>query len=403
MSQKEYIRGLLLKFSRNRCSRKEIEELLRYFRKNPEVQVLPEVQEVLENQDYGSSTYPEKRDRLYRKLEKKIENDKLQQLDAGHKKRKIWYAAVAAVFVVILGGSLYFGLMKNELQLNKTPIAVENEIILEREDGKMEVISENGQLQLTNKKGELVGGQKGNQLVYQKRKNTSEEIVFNTLRIPYGKRFEIQLSDGSRVFMNSGSSLKYPVNFPKNDKRQVFLTGEAFFKVAKDNERPFVVEAQNLKVGVLGTEFNVSAYPEDTTTNVVLVEGSVALGIKEGQEETTILKPGQLGAANRSNNNLKISEVETDIYTSWMQGALVFRNISFENILKKMERHYNVKIINKDIALAREKFNASFGKEPLDNILKYFKEIYGLNYTHKSKNVIIINPKNEKNDEMKLQ
>jgi ferric-dicitrate binding protein FerR (iron transport regulator) len=260
----------------------------------------------------------------------------------------------------------------------------------------MEVISENGQLQLKGKNGKVIGGQKGNQLVYQKSEITSEEIIFNTLRIPYGKRFEIQLSDGSKVFMNAGSSLKYPVNFTKNDKREVFLTGEAFFKVAQDKDRQFIVKAENLEIGVLGTEFNVSAYPEDFSTNVVLVKGSVKLATKKDQQEMAILKPGQLGSSKRSNDAIEISEVETGIYTSWMQGELVFRNMSFENILKKMERHYNVKIINKNTELAKEKFNASFGHEPLHKILEYFKKIYGLNYTQKKDNIIIINQKIKK-------
>jgi hypothetical protein len=396
MNQKDYIKNLLLKFSRNSCNEQEIDEIVRYFRKNPEEQVLPEVQEVLKCVDFDNNTYRKPAEDLFAEIRKKIQNNKLRQLDSRRKKRKFWFASIAAVFVTILGGSLYFSLIKNKPQHCEAPIASENAIILEREDGKLEAISENGQLQLIDKNGKIIGGQKGNLLVYQKSEITSEEIIFNTLRIPYGKRFEIQLSDGSKVFMNAGSSLKYPVNFPKNDKREVFLTGEAFFKVAQDKDRQFIVKAENLEIGVLGTEFNVSAYPEDFSTNVVLVEGSVKLATKKEQQEMAILKPGQLGSSKRSNDAIEISEVETRIYTSWMQGELVFRNMSFENILKKMERHYNVKIINKNTELAKEKFNASFGHEPLHKILEYFKKIYGLNYTQKKDNIIIINQKIKK-------
>jgi len=396
MDQKDYIKNLLLKFSRNSCNEQEIDEIVRYFRKNPEEQVLPEVQEVLKCVDFDNNTYRKPAEDLFAEIRKKIQNNKLHHLKSGHKKRKFWYGAVAALFLAILGGSLYFDLIENNFQTPEVPIAIENAIILEREDGKMEVISENGQLQLIDKEGEVIGGQTGNQLVYQKSKKHTEEIVFNTLRIPYGKRFEIQLSDGSKVFMNAGSSLKYPVNFPKNDKREVFLTGEAFFKVAQDKDRQFIVKAENLEIGVLGTEFNVSAYPEDFSINVVLVKGSVNLATKKEQQEMAILKPGQLASAKRSNDAIEISEVETGIYTSWMQGELVFRNMSFENILKKMQRHYNVKIINKNTELAKEKFNASFGDEPLHKILKYFKKTYGLSYAQQDDKSIIINPKLEK-------
>lgn len=396
MDKIDHIKKLMLKFARNRCSQVEINELVHYFSENPEDKVLPEAKEVLQHADLESGTYREPAENLFAEIKKKIQNNKLQQLGSRHKKRKFWYGAVAAVFVAILSSSLYFDLIENTFQASEAPVAAEGAIILERENGKMEVISENGQLQLIDKEGEVIGGQTGNQLVYQKSKKTTEEIGFNTLRIPYGKRFEIQLSDGSQVFMNAGSSLKYPVNFPKTGKREVFLTGEAFFKVAKDKKRPFIVKAENLEIGVLGTEFNVSAYPEDFSTNVVLVKGSVKLATKESQEEMAILKPGQLASANRANDTIEISEVETDIYTSWMQGELVFRNMSFENILKKMERHYNVKIINKNTELAKEKFNASFGDEPLHKILEYFKKTYGLGYAQQDDRSIIINPKLEK-------
>jgi hypothetical protein len=396
MDQRDHIKELMLKFSRNRCSQAEIGELVQYFRENPEEQVLPEVHEVLQQADRESYISPKAGDDLYTEIGKRIQNDKLRQLGSRRKKQKFWYAAVAAIFVAFLGASLYFGVMKNKLHHAEAPIATENAIILEREDGKLEVISENGLLQLSDKDGQVIGGQRGNQLVYQKSKRTSGEILFNTLKIPYGKRFEIQLSDGSQVFMNAGSSLKYPVNFPSTGKREVFLTGEAFFKVAKDEKRPFVVEAGNLEIGVLGTEFNVAAYPEDQRTDVVLVEGSVKLEAKENKDENAILKPGQLASLEQHGRAIAISKVDTNLYTAWMQGGLVFRNMSFENILKKMERHYDVTIINNDVELAKENFNASFGDEPIGKILEYFEKTYGLSFAVRNNKTIIINPKQKK-------
>src|SRR5690606_20389870 len=211
--------------------------------------------------------------------------------------------------------------------------------------------------------------------------------------IPYGKRFSVQLSDGSSVTLNSGSTLRYPVNFSGANQREIFLTGEAFFKVAKDHKRPFYVRSEGLNVSVLGTEFNVSAYPDDSTSKVVLVEGSVEL---TANNKRTIMKPGELANFKHDESAMEIRKVNTGLYTAWMQGGLVFRNMSFDDIVKKMERHYDVKIINNNKELASEKFNASFDEEPLKNILEYFKKTYGLSYTQKNDNTIIINSKTEK-------
>jgi ferric-dicitrate binding protein FerR (iron transport regulator) len=217
--------------------------------------------------------------------------------------------------------------------------------------------------------------------------------VYNTLKIPNGKRFELELSDGTVVHLNSGTTLKYPVKFIAGENRQVFLDGEAFFDVAKDKKHPFIVNADKLNVRVLGTHFNVSSYPEDDLTDVVLVEGSVGMyntNEEFNADKNTILKPGYKGSFNKNNNHINTKEVNTDMYTSWISGGLVFRDINFAAICKKLERKYDVNIVVKNQKLANEKFNASFGDKPIEKILSYFDEVYGINYIRKD-NVITIN------------
>ena len=196
------------------------------------------------------------------------------------------------------------------------------------------------------------------------------------------------------VFLNAGSSLKYPVQFLEETQREVFITGEAYLKVAKDSGNPFIVSADNLNVRVLGTEFNVSAYPEDNTTEVVLVEGSVGLYTdaqkQEYETKHTLLKPGFKGVLNKDKNNIQQEKVVTSIYTSWMKDELVFRKMTFNNILKKLERHYDVVIINKNEVLSEKIFNANFGNEPLENVLKELKENYGIQYLNDENGKIII-------------
>lgn len=395
MEQDHQIRQLLLKFAKNQCSPRETEVLRQYFKDNPDQGVLPEVQEVLNMSGAGDfATNVEEADALFAKISAKIRKDQVRELPPRPSKPNLWWAA-AAVVIGILGIVFFFNNTPKAIEQARTPIATQNSIILEREDGKVEVLSEDGEVQLTNKEGEVIGGQAGRKLIYQKKDKVVEKLVYNTLSVPYGKRFELNLSDGSMVYMNAGSSLKYPVNFSKTGNRQVFLTGEAFFKVAKDSNRPFLVAAENLEIGVLGTEFNVSAYPEDLKTIVVLVEGSVQLAAHESAKENIIMLPGQLASLQQHETNIQLLDVDVAPYIAWLQDELVFRNMSFDNILKKMERHYDVRIINNDSVLAKEIFNASFGKESLVNILEYFKETYGLTFAYRSDNTIVIGPKGQ--------
>lgn len=377
------IKNLIQKFIAGDCSSDEVDDLVAYFKKSQIDEKFPEAEEVLSMLNELPQMDEDSAQRIYSEI-----LDKAKTSKSFNKRKKVyWYGSVAAVLLIVLGAGFYLGLINNTQNIQEAPIANENMIILEREGGKTEVLLENGDVQLTDKWGKVVGQQNGKQLTYRKSEETSKELEYNTLYIPYGKQFQIELSDGTLVMMNAGSSLKFPVNFPESGARKVFLTGEAFFKVTKDKKNPFIVNIDNLQIGVLGTEFNVAAYPEDPVSNVVLVEGSVKLSTKVAN---AILEPGQLGRLQRENEELEIEKVETEIYTAWMQGDLVFRNMSFENILLKMERHYNVKIINKNKVLAQEKFNARFHEEPLANILEYFSKSYGLNYKLKDDETIII-------------
>ena len=132
MNKKDHIKNLMLKFARNRCNQAEINELVHYFSENPEENVLPEAKEVLQHTDMESGTYREPAEDLFAEIKKKIQNNKLQQLGSRHKKRKFWYGAVAAVFVAILSGSLYFDLIENTFW---ALVNAGGAIIIERENG----------------------------------------------------------------------------------------------------------------------------------------------------------------------------------------------------------------------------------------------------------------------------
>lgn len=295
----------------------------------------------------------------------------------------------AALIILLLG----IGYVYQAGYFKKAPEVMipENSITLELENGNIEILNEDGTTQIVNTDGDIVGSQKGKQLVYDNG-NKLEALVYNTLTVPFGKQFEVQLSDGTVVYLNSGTSLKYPVRFIDGNQRQVFLVGEAYFDVAPDKDHPFIVNADHLNVEVLGTEFNVSAYPEDNLSDVVLVEGSVGVYTDASTlKESVKIVPGHRATLDKMTANIDTEEVDINLYTSWMHGGLVFRNMTFENIVKKLERRYNMKIVITNEKLKKEVFNASFKDEPsITKVLEAFEKSSGITHTIKD-NAIFIN------------
>lgn len=166
------------------------------------------------------------------------------------------------------------------------------------------------------------------------------DTVYHTLVIPRGSDYSVVLSDGTKVFLNSESELKYPVSFSKKE-RKVLVKGEAFFDVSKDKNRPFIVEIGDVNITVLGTKFGTRSYSDEKHIYTTLVSGSVSL---EGSLKHTILSPGQQAVLNRDNNEMTIKEVNTELYTSWKDGRIVFDSTPLEQIMKYLSRIYSVDI-----------------------------------------------------------
>ncbi|MBP1221968.1 FecR family protein [Flavobacterium sp. 1355] len=392
MNSNSEIKNLLQKFVLNQCTPEETNEVIAYYKKNKLTEDFPSVEDIQNLLTEMPKMSQQTADDIFLNIlqSSKEENTTIEISSEKSNFRK--YISIAASILVLLGVGFvaYKQNVFNTQTENKFDIK-STDIVLQLENGNVQIISEDHSVQVRDSKGNIVGNQNGNKLVYEADSDT-EKISYNTLKIPYGKKFELQLSDGTLVHLNAGTTLKYPVRFIAGENRQVFLDGEAFFDVAKDKKHPFIVNADNLNVRVLGTHFNVSNYPEDASTDVVLVEGSV--GMYNTDEDfditkNTILKPGFKGSFQKSNNQISTKPVLTDIYTSWINGGLTFRNMTFKNIITKLERRYNVTIINKNEKLANEKFNASFKEESIENVMSYFNDIHGINYTIKNNQILI--------------
>lgn len=213
-------------------------------------------------------------------------------------------------------------------------------------------------------------------------KNTANS--FNTLSTPTGGQYNIVLADGTKVFLNTVSSIKYPTQF-NEDKRIVELEGEAYFEVAKDKNKPFIVKSGNQSIEVLGTHFNVHAYDNESVTKTTLLEGSVAVSYKN---QKSILKPGQQSNVSENFNKIKIREVDTEATIAWKNGRFKFDNADLKSVMKQLERWYGIKVEYRgDVSDVR--FNGgTFMNKNLSEVLKVL-ELSNIKFKVEGKTIIV--------------
>ncbi|MEI7501703.1 MAG: FecR domain-containing protein [Paludibacter sp.] len=198
---------------------------------------------------------------------------------------------------------------------------------------------------------------------------------FYSITVPYGAKSKVTLSDSTKVWLNSGTTIKYSYIF-KDKVRKLLLNGEAYFEVAKMKGVPFIVETNRLDVKVLGTKFNVVSYSEDNKINVTLLEGSIALKIDNDKNNEIRLVPNKSATFDKSSNKLEIKDVDGSLSNKWSDGIIVFDDEKLEQIARRLEREYNVKIELTNASLSDSHFYGVFNK---DQSIKEIFDIITLN------------------------
>lgn len=189
------------------------------------------------------------------------------------------------------------------------------------------------------------------------------------------------LPDGSKVWLNANSELRYPSDF-NADTRTVELTGQGYFEVTKNAHKPFIVKAdKDYSVEVLGTSFNVSAYKDESMIETTLVEGSVKLNVVSGGKRMTqMLKPNEKAEYQKGADKIKVFDVNTEYDTAWKNGEIIFRNHPMDKVLKTLERHYHAVFEVKDNEILKSIITARFKDEQLPQVLEYLKLASGIQY-----------------------
>ncbi len=217
----------------------------------------------------------------------------------------------------------------------------------------------------------------------------SNEIIYNKVEVPHGGEYSLILSDGTRVYLNSLSSLRFPVSFQGN-RREVELEGEAYFDV-KPGSEPFIVKYNNVAVEVLGTTFNVSAYPYENS-HTTLVDGSVRVSMGTGAK--AVLKPSEQATIKSGSSNLDIREVDTSLYTSWINGKINFKDERLEDIMIYLSRWYDMSVFYSEPSVKDLRFGCNINRykdiipflELLEQTEKVQISINGKNITFRHNN-----------------
>ena len=254
-------------------------------------------------------------------------------------------AAVALPFVIAL--VLYVGLNREEEQMVRPSLASNilpgtSKAVLTLANGQMIPLGKEATDSTIITDGTQISAS-GSGITYADG-GESEAVVYNKLDIPRGGEFCLTLSDGTRVWLNSETSIQYPVVFGTKERR-VFIQGEAYFEVAKDAKKPFTVQFMSSSVTVLGTSFNIRAYPEEKQSQTTLAEGSVRI---YSPGSSMLLKPGEQAEVKALSGEMVKKEVEVKTFTSWKDGRFVFEQEPLENIMRTLERWYDIRVIFRD-------------------------------------------------------
>lgn len=315
--------------------------------------------------------------------------EKFQDLTTPNLRQRYSYAA-AAIFLFGISFVIYVMNLRRGSVPESLP---ENVIALDFGNGKMTAINDSANTLISDINGRIVCKQQGNILRYSDSYPliADGKPIRHTLTVPYGKTFRVSLSDGTLVTINSGSSITYDPAF-NDDIRNVSINGEAFFEVAKDSLHPFIVHTGNIDIRVLGTKFNISSYQDDSLLTTALIEGSVALykqsdGFKNGR--LTLLKPGQAALWRKDAQMAEVKSVDAALYKSWVEGKMIFKHMPFQEIIKNLQRHYNVKITNDKGVFKDQRFTVHFDNETIEQVMETFRLGYGLKYQIKGREIII--------------
>ncbi|MEV4883626.1 FecR domain-containing protein [Chitinophaga ginsengisegetis] len=389
----EYYRLLLQRWQQRTCSPQEALELMDYLRDDASGRMLLEEMQAAFRQvkpDSGSNSH-EPGDRVRKELLQHIQGAPVISMPPT--RRNIGPFKLAAAAAVIIGLAIpvvyYF-------RQPATPVATvvkkvapaaaapgQHKAVLTLANGEKIVLDSAGIQQLAQQGNSAIHNQ-GGQLVYVKTKGASSAPIYNTLTTAAGETYPLVLADGSRIWLNAASSIRFPATFA-GDERRIELTGEAYFEIAHDAHRPFRIQVNQMTVDVLGTNFNINSYADEATINTTLLQGAVKVNSKKGSIQ---LAPGEQSQVSPNGNVKRVTGVNTAEIIAWKEGYFQFESTDLTTVLRQFSHWYDVEIVYEGHIKPRKFFGMISRSSSLVNVLKMLNA-NDVNYRLEGKKLIV--------------
>ncbi len=348
------------------------------------LQLLAWYREVAEKESYFSEE------------EEQVEALMLNRLmDSLNRKKPIlrYKRAVLAIAVLLIFGGIftYFNSHSNRHTVQQAvlheAVAGGDKAVLTLADGTRISLTDIAQGQVAQQNGVTLTKTADEQLLYSAASTPRDEegeMLYNQVETPHGGQYRLRLPDGTKVWLNAGSSIKFPVDFSSEKDRVVLLTGEAYFEVAKDELHPFKVEADHQLVEVLGTRFNMNTFRDQSGGQTTLLDGAIKVS---STKKVVILKPGQTVAVY---NGMEVSDADSAVSVAWVSGYFRFNDEKLESVMQKIGRWYDVEVIYRDAA-AKEEIMAAAAKRSsrLSTLLNMMEQTSNVRFEIKNKQVLV--------------
>ena len=302
-----------------------------------------------------------------------------------------WKYAAVLLFPILVVGS--WKLMHETEQVSIVASSVApiqpgcSQAVLVLDDGRKVFLKEEEEGVISEDKEITFTGEK-DRLVYTSSEGKNvDEIRFNELEVPRGGEYKVRLADGTLVYLNSATRMKYPVKFDEKE-RKVYLSGEAYFEVAKDPERPFFVEMEGVEVRVYGTSFNVNTHQKGNI-QTVLVKGSIGVKVLSSGMES-VIRPGQMAEFKQGNTKVDVKDVNVAVYTDWKDGIFRFENQRLEDILAVLSNWYDMNVFYQTVSVKELHFSGYMERyKDVSVILEAITLSTGVTFSIQGKTIIV--------------
>lgn len=393
MADQARIQYLFDKYLRKICTPTEVEELVDLLQDKESAELLtPRMYEMWDKLKHEDTGYPVDWQSMYDIIAK----SRTRMTKYRIRRRMILYAAAVAA-ILILSGIWRFWYHHAQApavavqQLAHDVLPGGNKAILTLANGKKIVLNQAANGRLAKQGYTQIIKLSSGQLAYHSANNNisvNEPVAYNTLSTPRGGQYQLLLPDGTKVWLNAASSIRYPTAFIGKERR-VEVSGEAYFEVANDPSRPFIVEKNKVEIQVLGTHFNVNAYADEATIKVTLLEGSVRVS-QRTTDHSQLLRIGQQAQLNKEGGITLIKNADIDEIMGWKNGLFVFHNDDLPSIMRRLERWYNVTVDYEGNKMISSHFTGAIRRQVnLSEVLRMLELAGGVHFEIEGHTIIV--------------